>query len=86
MSRRFDAAWTRLDTPTPPANGGGADVAGPPPANGAAETVGLECPSCGCHHFETVETRPRPGMILRRRACRHCGRRVTTREKALASA
>ena len=46
-------------------------------------TVGLECPDCGCGHWETVYTRPGPaGKIIRRRQCRHCGRRMTTVETA----
>ncbi len=44
--------------------------------------VGLECPDCGCRHFYVVYTRPTPnGRIMRRRQCRHCGRRITTFEK-----
>lgn len=43
---------------------------------------GLECPSCGCRHFEVLYTRATPmGTIRRRRECRHCGRRVTTSER-----
>jgi len=45
---------------------------------------GLICRDCGCRHFEVVYTRPAPrGRIVRRRACRHCGRRVTTVEQML---
>lgn len=44
-------------------------------------TRGLECPRCGCRHFRVIYTQPRNGFILRRRECRHCGRRVTTREQ-----
>jgi transcriptional regulator NrdR family protein len=41
----------------------------------------VECPSCGCRHLEVVYTRPRgDGRIVRRRECRHCGRRITTTE------
>jgi DNA-directed RNA polymerase subunit RPC12/RpoP len=74
MSRKFDANWVQVDAPDAPA---GAGVAAP--------SVGLECPTCGCRHFETVETRPRPGIILRRKQCRHCGHRVTTRERVLSA-
>ena len=43
---------------------------------------GLECQGCGCRHFNVLHTRRRPnGVILRRRECRHCGRRITTVEK-----
>ena len=48
----------------------------------AKEKRGLECPGCGCRHMEVLYTRPAwGGRILRRRECRHCGRRVTTYEK-----
>jgi len=43
---------------------------------------GLECPRCGCRHFRVLYTRRAwGGRILRRRECRHCGRRMTTYEK-----
>ena len=46
--------------------------------------VGPECPRCGCRHLFVVYTRPqRDGRIVRRRECRHCGRRITTTEKPL---
>ena len=45
------------------------------------EPRGLECPRCGCGHFYVIYTRQAGrGRIVRRRECRHCGRRVTTRE------
>jgi len=45
---------------------------------------GLECRSCGCKHFRVVYTRPyRGGSVVRRRECRHCGRRITTRERVV---
>jgi transcriptional regulator NrdR family protein len=48
----------------------------------APKPKGLECPSCGCRHFEVLYTRATPmGTIRRRRQCRHCGRRVTTSER-----
>lgn len=44
---------------------------------------GLECRACGCREFRVVYTRKTWGnRILRRRECRHCGRRMTTWEKA----
>ena len=50
----------------------------------APEKRGLECPACGCRHFHVLYTRAAlGGRILRRRECRHCGRRVTTYEKAI---
>ena len=42
---------------------------------------GLECPRCGCGHFRVLYTRRAlGGRMLRRRECRHCGRRMTTYE------
>lgn len=46
--------------------------------------LGLECRWCGCKHFRVIYTRPcRGGQLSRRRECRHCGRRMTTRERAI---
>lgn len=48
------------------------------------EQRGLVCRACGCRHFGVVYTRAvRGARIMRRRACRHCGRRVTTVEQVL---
>jgi len=45
--------------------------------------AGLECPTCGCRHFRVLSTRPGPSdSIRRRRACRHCGYRLTTTERS----
>lgn len=45
------------------------------------DELGICCPSCGCRHFKTTHTEPlRDGRIRRRKACRHCGRRVITFE------
>ena len=42
---------------------------------------GLVCRWCGCKHFRVIYTRPAwGGRILRRRECRHCGKRMTTWE------
>ena len=42
---------------------------------------GLICRRCECRDFRVIYTRPSPaGYIVRRRACRHCGWEVTTRE------
>jgi transcriptional regulator NrdR family protein len=41
---------------------------------------GLECPTCGCRHLPVRYTRQGTKYVLRVRTCRHCGRRVTTRE------
>ena len=52
-----------------------------PTAPKPSEQRGLRCPACGCAHLPVLYTRQRPGHVLRIRACRHCGRRVTTRER-----
>jgi DNA-directed RNA polymerase subunit RPC12/RpoP len=45
---------------------------------------GLVCRHCGCRHFRVIYTRPAyGGHIMRRRECRHCGRRITTWEKPI---
>ena len=53
-------------------------------ASQSHETTGLVCPRCGCGHFRVIYTRPRRnGTVLRRRECRHCGRRMLTVEAAV---
>ncbi len=42
--------------------------------------VGLECPACSCRHFVVNGTVKRNNTIIRYRSCRHCGKRVSTRE------
>jgi hypothetical protein len=56
----------------------------PKPDGPPSEPVrGIECRGCGCRHFYTIETRKQPGgRIMRRKECRHCGRRITTYERA----
>lgn len=45
---------------------------------------GLVCQSCGCRHFHVVYTRRGAGgRLIRRRECRHCGKRITTWEAAI---
>lgn len=51
--------------------------------NENAPKLGLECPKCGCRHLFVVYTRAREGGIIRRKECRHCGRRISTKEKPL---
>lgn len=44
---------------------------------------GLVCRACGCRHFRVLYTRPGDrNRNIRRRACRHCGLRITTTEQA----
>ena len=58
-----------------PAVSGGSRIPDP-------ESLGLQCPGCGCRHHYTLYTRAAPGgRVLRRRECRHCGRRMTTLEE-----
>jgi len=48
----------------------------------ADQTRGLACHRCGGHEFRVIYTRPTWGeRIMRRRECRHCGKRVTTWER-----
>ena len=47
-----------------------------------ATPLGLTCGGCGCQHFQVLYTRQvRSGKIMRRRACRNCGKRITTFEE-----
>jgi transcriptional regulator NrdR family protein len=46
--------------------------------------VGLCCRRCGQRQFRVLYTRPRPGgIVFRRRECRQCGTRITTREREI---
>jgi DNA-directed RNA polymerase subunit RPC12/RpoP len=46
--------------------------------------LGLACRHCGGKHFRVVYTRPSwGGRIMRRRACRNCGKRMTTWERSI---
>jgi len=59
------------------------DVAVPPAAPcPPPPSRGLECRGCGCRELRVLYTRYRAGSIVRVRACRHCGRRLVTRETA----
>jgi len=49
-----------------------------------SEQRGLRCPKCGCQHFRVIYTRSTwGGRIMRRRECRHCGKRITTYARVL---
>jgi transcriptional regulator NrdR family protein len=48
-------------------------------ANGRPASI--ECPRCGCRHFIAIGARITSNAIVRRRECRYCGRRMTTREQ-----
>jgi transcriptional regulator NrdR family protein len=45
--------------------------------------TGLICPHCGCAKFRTVNTKPRGGVIHRRKRCLVCGRAMITCEKII---
>lgn len=48
----------------------------------AQDKRGLECRHCRCRHFRVIYSRPTlGGRIVRRRECRHCGKRVSTVER-----
>ena len=50
------------------------------------EDKGLVCAECGCRDFFVVYTRPATrGRIVRRRQCRHCGKRISTTERLTGS-
>ncbi len=52
--------------------------------SGGTEPRGLRCSSCGCAHFRVIYTRAaRENRVVRRRACRHCGKRITTVERVI---
>jgi hypothetical protein len=45
---------------------------------------GLECRYCGRKHFHVMYTRRGAGdKLIRRRECRHCGKRMTTWERPI---
>jgi hypothetical protein len=47
-----------------------------------AQPRGIACRTCGCRDLRTLETRQLAGgKIFRRKACRHCGAKLTTHEK-----
>ena len=53
-------------------------------AGGRDGQRGIACPGSCCRHFRVLYTRGAlGGRLLRRRECRHCGRRVTTYEQSL---
>lgn len=46
---------------------------------------GIECPKCGCAHYSVVYIRHRPGLVMRKKECRHCQNRIVTYERAATS-
>ena len=54
------------------------------PRRDDAGSIGINCPRCGCSDLRVYYTRRKPnGTIMRSRECRHCGRRIVTRERAV---
>jgi len=49
-------------------------------ANDAGDPGGLVCRACGCRHFRVVYVKRIAAGLLRVRECRHCGKRMRTRE------
>ncbi len=48
------------------------------------DAAGLRCWKCRSRQFRVIYTRPCPnGGIMRRRACRQCGTKITTRERMI---
>lgn len=45
------------------------------------ENTGIVCPHCGCADLRVVYTRRYGTRKIRRRECRHCGRRMFTFEE-----
>lgn len=43
----------------------------------------MQCPACEHEHSATVDTRPKPKSIYRRRVCTSCGYRWTTYETVI---
>ena len=55
----------------------------PAAKDGDEEPRGVRCPVCNCAHLPVHYTRKRRNnIIMRVRICRHCGKRITTYEKA----
>ncbi len=53
-------------------------------ANSDQKHYGLTCRKCGHRHFRVIYTRAAHGAkIVRRRACCHCGTRITTWERKI---
>lgn len=56
----------------------------PDPKLPTEDDRGLRCRHCGCGHFRVIYTRRAwGGKLVRRRECRHCGKRVTTSERII---
>jgi len=47
----------------------------------AGEPLGIACRDCGCRDWRVNYTRQGNGEVKRQKICRHCGRRMMTRER-----
>jgi len=47
------------------------------------ECPGVACRHCGCCHLPVYYVRRQKNFIVRVRECRHCGRRLVTREQEM---
>jgi hypothetical protein len=52
-------------------------------ATDVAANTGLRCRRCGHDQFRVRYTRRKPGAVMRRRECRKCGARITTKEREI---
>lgn len=52
----------------------------PPEPGQQPPAQGLVCRKCGCGHFRVVYVKRIAGGLLRVRECRHCRKRMRTRE------
>jgi transcriptional regulator NrdR family protein len=50
------------------------------PQDASDKPKGIECPRCGCRHFDVDKTRPAVLAVRRKRSCRNCGKVVWTKE------
>ena len=48
--------------------------------DGTNDNRGLECPKCGCKHFEFSYSKDVPGARERVKRCRHCNTRILSIE------
>ena len=47
---------------------------------GGPDDAGLKCPACGCRDLRVSYKRSARAAFKRVRICRHCGKRIPTRE------
>ena len=78
----MDASTTERKSCSPGESNRGLELVRRPVRRSPGEDGSLAkgaCRRCGCKHFRVVCTRPTwGGPIMRRRECRHCGKRMTT--------